>query len=116
MALKYNLRDSITFEVKVHSGHSESVSALSIIKLFGPEPLTTGSVSSSLFLTMIWTNIIFGLYFRTLVFYNVWKTGGLFGRPINILTGNFESVSFTYFAYTIFAFTTRINIDLCSKY
>ena len=114
MAQKYNLRDSLAFEVKVHSGHSESASALSIIKLFGPEPLTTGSVSSSLFLTMIWTNIIFGLYYRTLVFYNVWKTGGLFGRPINILTGNFESVSFTYL--TIFAFTTRINIDLCSKY
>ena len=114
MAQKYNLRDSLAFEVKVHSGHSESVSALSIIKLFGPEPLTTGSVPNPIFLAMIWINLIFGLFYRTLVFYNVWKTGGLFGRPINILTGNFESVSFTYL--TIFAFTTRINIDLCSKY
>ena len=114
MAGNNNVTDKLLFIVKIHSEHSESVSTMSMIKMFDPEPLTTGVISKPFFLAMIWTNLIIGLFYRTLLFYNVWKTGGLFGRPINILTGNFESVSFTYL--TIFAFTTRINIDLCSKY
>ena len=90
MARNNNISDKLSFEVKIHSGHSESVSTLSIIRLFEPEPLTTGFVSNPFFLAIIWTNLIFGLFYRTLLFYNVWKTGGLFGRPINILTRNFE--------------------------
>ena len=90
MAWNDNLNDKLLFEVKIHSGHSESVYTLSIIKVLDPKPLTTGFVSYPFVVTMIWTNLILGLFYRTLLFYNVWKTGGLFGRPINILTGNFE--------------------------
>ena len=84
------VNDKLSFVVRIHSEHSESVSTMSIIKLFDPEPLTTGYVSKPFFLAMIWTNLMFGFFYRTLLFYNVWKTGGLFGRPINILTRNFE--------------------------
>ena len=90
MAWNDNLNDKLSFEVKIHSGHYESVSTFSIIKVLDPEPLPTGFVSYPFIMTMIWTNLILGLFYLTLVFYNVWKTGGLFGRPINILTRNFE--------------------------
>ena len=90
MAGNDNVNDKLSFVVKIHSVHSESVSTMSIIKIVYPEPLTTGLISKPFFLSMIWTNLIIGLFYRTLLFYNVWKTGGLFGRPINILTGNFE--------------------------
>ena len=90
MARNNNLNDMLSFEVKIHSGHSESSYTLSITKVFYPEPLTTGFVSNHFFLAMIWTNLMFGFFYRMLLFYNVWKTGGLFGRPINILTRNFE--------------------------
>ena len=97
MTLNNKLRDKLpSFEVKIHSGHSESVASLSMIKMFNPEPLTTGSVPIPIFLAMIWINLIFGLFYRTLLFYNVWKTGGLFGRPINLLTGNFETMLDTF--------------------
>lgn len=85
-----NVNDKLSFVVKIHSVHSEDVSTMSIIKMIDPEPLTTGLISKAFFLSMIWTNLIIGLFYRTLLFYNIWKTGGLFGRPINILTGNFE--------------------------
>ena len=90
MAGNNNVTDKLLFIVKIHSEHSESVSTMSMIKMFDPEPLTTGVISKPFFLAMIWTNLIIGLFYRTLLFYNVWKAGGLFGRPINILTGNFE--------------------------
>ena len=90
MAWNDILYDKLSFEVKIHSGHSESSYTLSITKVFYTEPLTTGFVSNHFFLAMIWTNLMFGFFYRTLLFYNVWKTGGLFGRPINILTRNFE--------------------------
>ena len=90
MAGNDSVNYKISFVVRIHSVHSESVSTMSIIKMFDPEPLTTGLISKPFFLSMIWTNTIIGLFYRTLLFYNVWKTGGLFGRPINIQTGNFE--------------------------
>ena len=90
MAGKDNVTNKLSFAVKIHSEHSESVSTMSMIKMFDPEPLTTGVISKPFFLAMIWTNLIIGFFYRTLLFYNVWKAGGLFGRPINILTGNFE--------------------------
>ena len=97
MTLNNKLRHELpSFEVKIHFGHSESVSTLSVIKMFDPEPLTTGSIPNPIFLAMIWINLIFGLFYRTLLFYNVWKTGGLFGRPINLLTGNFETMLDTF--------------------
>ena len=96
MAHNDKLNDKLSFEVKIHSGHSESIYTLSTIKVFYPEPLTTGFVSNLFFLAMIWTNLMFGLFYRTLLFYNVWKTGGLFGRPINLLTGNFETMLDTF--------------------
>ena len=91
MAGNYYVNDKLSFVI-IHSVHSESISTMSIIKMFDPEPLTTGLISKPFFLSMIWTNLIIGLFYRTLLFYNVWKTGGLFGRPINLLTGNFETM------------------------
>ena len=89
MAGNYYVNDKLSFVI-IHSVHSESISTMSIIKMFDPEPLTTGLIYKPFFLSMILTSLIIGLFYRTLLFYNVWKTGGLFGRPINILTGNFE--------------------------
>ena len=94
MAINSNLSDQI-FEIEVYLGFTKRVSPLSIKEVIEPEPLTTGPISNSIFLATIWISFILGFFYRSLLFYNVLKTGGLFGRPINLLTGNFETIFFT---------------------
>ena len=68
----------LSFVVRIHSVHSESVSTMSIIKMFDPEPLTTGLISKPFFLSMIWTNTIIGL-FTELFFFT------MFGKQVGCL-------------------------------
>ena len=63
---------------------------LGFTKVINPEPLTTGPVQKYISLSVILTNIVVGLFYRILLYKNVWKTGVL-SRPINLLTGMFES-------------------------
>ena len=63
---------------------------LGFTKINNPEPLTTGPVQKYISLSVILTNIVVGLFYRILLYKNVWKTGVL-SRPINLLTGMFES-------------------------
>ena len=63
---------------------------LGFTKVINPEPLTTGPLQKYISLSVILTNIVVGLFYRILLYKNVWKTGVL-SRPINLLTGMFES-------------------------
>ena len=64
---------------------------LNIASLIDHQPLSSDPVNNYYFLSLMLTNLIVGLFYRILVFRQIWKTGGLFGGPpINILTGIFE--------------------------
>ena len=55
--------------------------------------LTLDQTERSISLAVVVMNILVGLAYRSLLAQNIWKNG-FFSRPINLLTGNFES---TYF-------------------
>ena len=55
---------------------------------------TLDVLHTSVLLTVIGLNSIAGLLYRALLFKNVHETG-LFSRPINFMTGNFESFQFS---------------------
>ena len=64
---------------------------VTITSLIEHQPLSSDPVNNSYFLSLMWTNLIVGLFYRILVFKQIWITGGVFGgRPINLLTGIFE--------------------------
>ena len=64
---------------------------LNITSLIDHQPLTSDPVNNYYFLSLMLTNLIVGLFYRILVFKQIWITGGVFGgRPINLLTGIFE--------------------------
>ena len=124
MNITSNLTDKI-FEINVCLGLKQRVTALSIKEVIDPEPLTTGPISNSCFTALICISLILGFFYRTLLFYNVLKTGGLFGRPINLLTGNFET---NFFAQEIVLYygtvqhsafqspQTLLYFEVCSEY
>ena len=55
--------------------------------------LTLDQTERSISLAVVVMNILVGLTYRSLLAQTIWKNG-FFSRPINLLTGNFES---TYF-------------------
>ena len=64
---------------------------LYITSLIEHQPLSSDPVNNSYFLSLMWTNLIIGLFYRILVFKQISITGGIFGgRTINLLTGIFE--------------------------
>ena len=64
---------------------------LNITSLIDHQPLSSDPVNNSYFLSLMWTNLLVGLFYRILVFKQIWITGGVLGgRPINLLTGIFE--------------------------
>ena len=91
MAFNGNLTD-IKLEITIYREHTKTMSAISMVEVINPEPLISGPFSKSFFFALIWINLFLGIFYRALLFYNVWKTGGLFGRPINLLTGNFGTI------------------------
>ena len=52
--------------------------------------LTLDQTERSISLAVVAINMFVGLIYRLLLVRNAWKNG-FFGRPINLLTGNFES-------------------------
>ena len=94
MALNGNLTD-LTLGITIYQDHTKTMPDISVVEMINPEPLILGPFSKSFFFALIWINLFFGIFYRSLLFYNVWKTGGLFGRPINLLTGNFETIWLT---------------------
>ena len=55
--------------------------------------LTLDQTERSISMAVVVVNTLVGLAYRSLLAQNAWKNG-FFSRPINLLTGNFES---TYF-------------------
>ena len=52
--------------------------------------LTLDQTERSICMAVVVMNILVGLAYRSLLAHNAWKNG-FFSRPINLLTGNFES-------------------------
>ena len=75
--------------------------SLDIIKMIEFQPFARDPVHNSYFSCLMMVNFLVGLFYRILVFKQIWKTGGLFGRPINLLTGIFE-MQILNRAYTFF--------------
>ena len=63
---------------------------LDITKMIELQPFARDPVHNSYFSCLMVANFLVGLFYRILVFKQIWKTGGLFGHPINLLTGIFE--------------------------
>ena len=63
---------------------------LDITEMIELQPFARDPVHNSYFSCLMVANFLVGLFYRILVFKQIWKTGGLFGRPINLLTGIFE--------------------------
>ena len=101
MALNGNLTD-IILGITIYQEHTKTMSDISMVEVINPEPLILGPFSKSFFFALFWLNLFLGIFYRTLLFYNVWKTGGLFGRPINLLTGNFGTIWLTKLTSNVF--------------
>ena len=86
---------SISKAVQVLLGTAEDPSILSMTDMTVSKGVTHEMLAikphqKNLLLTMIGVNTIIGLFYRILLIKNVVQTG-LFSRPINLLTGFFES-------------------------
>ena len=86
MTFIISTNQNLTLGFLSHNGYTKDT--LGIIKMI--EPFARDPVHSSYFLCLMMVNFLVGLFYRFLVFKQIWKTGGLFGRPINLLTGIFE--------------------------
>ena len=88
MSSTFSVNKSLAFK----TGYDQDT--LSIIEVIDHQPSSDDPFHDFYFLSLMWANFIVGLFYRILVFRQIWQTGGLFGRPINLLTGIFEIQNF----------------------
>ena len=88
MAVRNLQKESFTLKTGFTQDEHDT---LNITSLIDHQPLSSDPVNNYYFLSLMWTNLIVGLFYRILVFKQIWITGGVLGgRPINLLTGIFE--------------------------
>ena len=99
MTSTFSTNQSLPLGLLSHKGNIKDT--LDITKMIELQPFARDPVHNSYFSCLMVANFLVGLFYRILVFKQIRKTGGLFGRPINLLTGIFE-MQIMNIAYTFF--------------
>ena len=107
--MAFLIAPDIRFALK--TGSKKDIDTLNITTLIEHQPLSSDPVRNFYFLNLMWANFFVGLFYRTLVFKRIWRTGGLLGsRPINLLTGIFE-IPYFYYSSMHFLFLSISHLD-----
>ena len=96
--IQLNMKATFPVNISIAIKTGVTQDTLSIFEVIDHQPSSDDPFRNFYFLSLMLANLFVGLFYRILVFRQIWKTGGLFGRPINLLSGNFD-IRFEYFCF-----------------